>query len=111
IQPGKTYGSFTISTTLPPANVSANISASYNGATASAVLRVTGIGVANFAINPSTVAGGTQTTGIVTLQRSAPLQGVDIEFSASSPVVQPSPIHINGGQTQGSVTIKTVPTA
>ena len=111
IQPGKSYGAFPIATTLPPASVTANIGASYNGVTASATLRITGIAVSNFVINPSTVAGGNQTTGVVTLARSAPAQGLDIEFSSSSPVINPANLHINPGQTQGMVVIKTTPTA
>src|SRR6185503_17452741 len=111
IQPGKSYGSFQIRTTLPPGNVTANIGASYNGVTASATLRVTGVGVSNFVINPNTVAGGNQTTGIITLFRSAPAGGVDITFTSSSPVINPANLHINAGQTQGGVVIKTNPTS
>jgi hypothetical protein len=115
IQPGKSYGSFPITTTSVAVNTSATITAAYNGVNVTGILKITGLGINNFVINPNSVAGGTQTTGVVTLTLPAPAGGVDILLSTtppgvSYPVVIPASIHINAGVSQAAFAIGTVPT-
>jgi outer membrane protein assembly factor BamB len=64
--------------------------------------------VTSITVNPSTVVGGSSTSGTITLNAPAPSGGSYITFASSSvSVTAPSPITIPGGQTTATFAIST----
>ena len=67
------------------------------------------VGVASVSLNPSTIKGGNNVTGTVTLVAAAPSNTVVTLSSSNTSVAQPavSSITISAGQTSKTFTVKT----
>jgi hypothetical protein len=65
--------------------------------------------LSSFTVNPNNVAGGTPSTGTVTLPQPAPSGGLAVTLASEAPSVAsvPSSITIPAGDTKGSFTIST----
>jgi hypothetical protein len=112
IPAGASTATFTVSTSPVTASTSANISASYGGASKSATLTVTPAPlptVASLTLNPSSVIGGLQSsTGTVTLSGPAPSGGAQVNLAASSAAASvPSSVTIPAGATSATFTVST----
>ncbi len=69
--------------------------------------------LSSFTVNPNSVAGGTPSTGTVTLPNPAPQGGLVVTLASEAPSVAsvPSSITIPAGDTSGSFTISTFQTS
>jgi Beta-propeller repeat len=103
-------------TTVPVASTtSVTITASFNGATRSAVLTVTGGSapagptLQSVTISPSSVAGGSNTSGFVSLSGGAPAAGATVTLSSSNPAVAsvPGSVTVASGSTAVGFTVGT----
>jgi uncharacterized repeat protein (TIGR03803 family) len=105
---GQTSSTFTIKTSAQAAKTTVQISASLNGASAKATLTVQATGLAGLNISPSSVTGGQQSTGTLTLSSPAPAGGLTVTLtsSASSGTVS-SPLKISAGKTSATFKIET----
>src|SRR3989449_4972791 len=73
---GATSVTFTVTTSAVTASTSATITASYSGVTRTATLTVNpAAGLSSLALSPTTVTGGSSSTGTVTLDGPAPAGG------------------------------------
>ena len=109
---GATKATFTVTTIAVSANASATITASSNGTSANADLTVTAPRVSVITVSPSGVAGGSNATGIVSLDGTAPVGGLVVSLSSSSAVAGvPATMTIAEGQATATFTISTVPVA
>src|SRR4029453_10098441 len=74
----------------------------------------TPVTLTGLAVNPSTVVGGSSTTGTVTLSAGAPTGGVSVALSSASSAVAsvPASVSVGSGSTSASFTVTTssVPT-
>lgn len=106
---------FTINTTAVRATTAGNITASYNGINKSAPLTVNPASLAALAsltLNPTTVVGGSNSTGTVTLNKAAPAGGVVITLASSNSTrakVPPS-VTIAAGASSAAFTVTTTST-
>jgi hypothetical protein len=116
---GATSATFPVTTSAVTLTVSATISATYGGATASAILTVTAApapapapaaALASLALSPTTVVGGATVTGTVTLTAAAPAGGAVIALGSSRPAVVPVPatVTVPAGATSARFTVTTV---
>src|SRR5207249_4430432 len=84
IAAGATSVTFAVATTPVNANANAAITAKLGTATKSANLAVKATVVAALALNPTTVAGGTGSTGTVTLSGPAQSGGATVALSSNN---------------------------
>ncbi len=87
IPAGQRSATFTVVTTLVPANTFSVIRATYNATNRDATLLIDNIALSNFTLSPTTVNGGANTTGTVTLNQPAPPGGAFVNISSASPSV------------------------
>ena len=100
IPAGSTTVSFAIQTSKVNADVTASITATLNGNTRSAQIRVVAHQLATLAVIPSSVSGGSTFTGRVTLQQAAPAGGIVVSLASSDPAVSlPATVTIDAGKT------------
>ncbi len=109
---GQTTGTFTVNTSVVGSTQSANITAtSANTASATLTINATPAGqgqIAGLNLNPSSVPGGSPSTGTVTLASPAPANGVLVTLGSNNgAATTPANITISGGQTTGTFTITT----
>ncbi len=86
--------SFNVTTTAVSSAATANITAAYGGIsrpTTITVLPTSAATLAAVSVNPSTVPGGTNSTGTVTLTGPAPSGGATVSLSSSNPSVASVP--------------------
>ena len=102
---GSTSATFTITTSAVSANASSVISATF-GATQSATLTVTA-GLSSVTVSPTSVVGGNNSTGRVTLSGAAPTGGavVNLQSSNTSAAQLPASVTVPGGSTSATFTI------
>src|SRR5207245_301008 len=82
---GATSVTCTVTTAAVTAPPSATISASYSGVTRTATLTVNpAAGLSSLALSPTTVAGGSSSTGTVTLDGPAPAGGAQVTLSSDN---------------------------
>jgi hypothetical protein len=110
IPAGGTVTTFAITTQPVNANVNAAITATYAGASQQAALTVTpaapALAISSFTLNPTSIAGGSTSTGTVTLNGPAPSGGQAVEFSSNSSLAVPTAsIVIPAGATSGTMTV------
>ena len=103
---------FTVTTSSVTTLTAGNISASYNSVTKSAAISVlppASATLASLVVNPSIVAGGTSSTGTVTLTAPVPAGGLTVNLSSSNPnrAKVPATVTIPFGSSSGSFTITT----
>lgn len=85
---GATSATFTITTTAVSSATTANISGTYNGVTPpAAALNINPpppVTLSSVSVSPSTVVGGNQSTGTVTLSGPAPTNGITVTLTSSN---------------------------
>ena len=106
---GAMSASFNIGTTPVASSTVASISAVYNGVTKTATLTITQPTLSSLKLTPSKVAGGSSSTGTVTLSGVAPSTGVTVQLSSNKPTVAtvPSSVTVAPGATTASFTVST----
>jgi Beta-propeller repeat len=103
IAPNGFTATFAVSTVAVATTTSVTITASFNGATRSAVLTVTGgtppagPTLQSVTISPSSVTGGNPTSGFVTLSGGAPVGGATVALSSSNPALASVPASVTVG--------------
>src|SRR2546422_6268227 len=85
VPPGGTSASFSLSTSAVATSTLVSISASYGGATQTASLTVIPPIVSSLALSPTSVTGGSPSTGTVTLNAPAPAGGAQVTLSSNNP--------------------------
>ena len=81
--------SFTISTTTVTTTTVGNITATYSGASKSAILTVNPpapAAISSLTLSPSTIVGGSTATGTVTLTKAAPAGGIVVNLTSSNSI-------------------------
>ena len=108
IPEGATTASFTITTTPVVAATPVTISAMCAGVTKTATLTVNPLGLSSLTLSPTSVKGGTNSQGTVTLNGPAPLGGITIALSDnSSNVTVPASVTISEGSSSTTFAITT----
>jgi uncharacterized protein (TIGR03437 family) len=116
---GNTSNTFTATTTPQPTPRTANLTAAYQGVTQSVTVTVTpapSAALDSVVVSPSTVSGGTSTSGLVTLTAPAGPGGFQVTLQSSLPTVAhpvPGFVNIPQGLSSGQFTITTtrIPTS
>jgi hypothetical protein len=111
---GQTTATFQINTTPVTVSTSVTISGAYNGS-ASAILTVgvtgttTAVALSFVSLSPSSVIGGTPSTGTVALNTAAPAGGVTVTLTSSNTTVAtvPASVAVAAGQTTAMFQINT----
>ncbi len=108
---GATSGSFTINTSLVSFTKTGVVKATYNGVTlTSATLSVKALQPSSITLSPTSIAGGNNVTGKVTLNAPAPGAGVTVSLASNSAsAVVPATVLVPGGATFQTFTITTTP--
>jgi photosystem II stability/assembly factor-like uncharacterized protein len=101
---GDTGAYFTVSTSAVAASTAVTISGAYGGVTRSAVLTVVPtLTLSSVSLDPTSVTGGTTSTGMVTLNAAAPAGGATVTLSSSNTAVASVPASVTvaaGGMRQ-----------
>ena len=106
-------GSFVVNTSAVATTTSVTITATYNGDTRTATLTVTpaaaGPTLQSVTVSPSSVAGGSNTSGFVMLSGGAPQGGATVSLSSSNPAVAsvPASVTVGSGTTAVGFTVTT----
>ncbi len=108
---GSQTADFNIATSIVTGPTNVTISGVQGTSTKTANLTVTIIGVASVAIAPSTVIGGTEATGTVTLNGPATGSGMTVTIVNNSPTAasMPATLTITAGKTSGDFKVVTKP--
>jgi len=108
IPAGKTSATFAITTQPLSSGQIVPITATYNGATATANLTLNPYTVASLSLNPTTVPGGTSSTGTVTIGQTPGPAGATVTLSVTGTDAQvPATVLIPGGSTSATFAITT----
>jgi hypothetical protein len=113
VSAGSTSATFQVKTVAVAASTSVTISASYGGASQSATLTVTPAPaslptVSSLTLNPTSVVGGVQSTGMVTLSGPAPAGGAQITLASNSGAASvPSSVTVSAGATNATFQVYT----
>lgn len=110
---GASYTYFAIASNPVPVSTSVTITASYGGVTKSAVLTVTPPRLSSLSLNPTSVTGGSASTGTVTLNAAAAEGGVTVMLRSDNTYVArvPASVTVPAGATSASFTVSTSPVA
>ena len=110
---GASSATFTITTSPVSGSTAVNLSALYGGITRSAPLTVTPVaaGLSSLGVNPSSVVGGSPSTGTVTLSGPAPVGGALVSLSSdnTSAATVPASVTVAAGASSATFTITTNP--
>ena len=111
IPEGATTATFIVTTSPVATSSSVTISASYSGATQTALLMVTPSTLTSLTLSPSSVTGGSASTGTVTLGAPAPSGGAVISLSSNNTGVAtvPGNVTVAAGATSATFTVTTNP--
>ena len=106
---GSTKATFSITTYQVTSSTSATINASYAGTTKTANLSVTALQLSSLALSPTSVVGGSTSTGTVTLNAPAPSGGAVVSLSSSNSSVAsvPASVTVASGSTKATFSITT----
>jgi hypothetical protein len=105
---GQTSGQGTIKTSAVSTTTNATITASYNGSSASAVLKVIPPGLTAITLNPASVVGSKSATATITLSGPAPSGGVVVALASSSGnATVPSTVTVAVGKTSATAAVTT----
>jgi CARDB protein len=108
VQAGKTNATFTVATSPVTGSRSAAIYAAYSGVTRSAVLTVRPPALSALSLSPTSVTGGSTSTGTVTLNGPAPTGGVTVSLSDNSSAVSvPASVTVPAGKSGATFTVAT----
>ncbi|MGZ5528353.1 MAG: beta strand repeat-containing protein, partial [Limisphaerales bacterium] len=105
---GATSATFAIATTPVASNTTVTISATLNGTTRTTTLTVNRPALSTVSVNPTSVKGGTSSTGTVALTGAAPTGGSVVTLSDnSSAAAEPSSMTVPAGAITATFTITT----
>ena len=105
---GATTATFTVTTSTVGTVVVATISATYNSSTQSATLTVNPVTVTSISLNPTSVVGGSSSTGTVTLNAAAPVGGAVVTLASNNAAAQVGPsVTVAAGATTATFTVTT----
>lgn len=106
---GATTATFTIHTTAVSATTTGNITATLGSSSQTAKLTVRKISVLNVKVLPTSVKGGTSSTGTVTLEAKAAPSAITVTLASGTPSVAsvPASVVVPAGQTKATFTITT----
>ncbi|HEX9443276.1 MAG TPA: hypothetical protein VGA73_04110 [Candidatus Binatia bacterium] len=109
VNAGAAAANFTVTTSPVTAAANAAITASYNGAGKSAPLTVLPPVLSSLSLNPTTVVGGSNSTGTVALSGKAPAGGlvVNLSSSKSSRAAVPPSVTVGAGAGSATFTVTT----
>ena len=106
-----TTATFTVSTSPVASNASVTISGTY-GATKTAIFTVTAATLSSVTLSPTSVIGGTSSTGTVTLNGPAPSGGAVVTLSSNKLAAQvPASVTVAANATTATFTVTTSPVA
>ncbi len=109
---GATTATFTATTVAVPTDLTASVTGSANGVSASGSLSVTAPTVTDVSLSPTTLVGGNSSTATVTISSPAPASGfVLVVTSGNAAATVPSPVTIPAGATSTTFTVSTVAVA
>jgi len=96
---GKHVATFTVTTAAVSASKDVNVTATCNGSSASATLRVSILTVASVVFKPISVDGGAKASGLVTLTGPAPAGGAIVQLdSDKGAVIVPATVIVPAGK-------------
>ena len=109
IAAGQTTATFSITTTAVSTATPATITASYSGSNGSATLTVNPAAISTVSLSPTTVTGGTGSTGTVTLTGVAPNGGLVVTLGGNNTAVAavPASVTVPAGQATATFSITT----
>jgi len=108
IAAGSTSATFPVNTIAVPSDTTATISATQGNTTLTAQITIRASLLSGLGISPTTVIGGSPSTGTVTLSRAAPAGGTSISLSSNSPAASvPGSVTVPAGSMSASFTIST----
>jgi hypothetical protein len=114
---GATSANFTVNTVPVSSTTTAVITASYNGINKTAALAVQPAApavlvpvLASVSLNPSTVLGGSTSTGTVNISAPAPTGGIAVTLSSNKPTKasMPANVTVAAGKNSATFTVSTV---
>ena len=106
---GATSAQFTVTTVGVAAPVSAVITGTLNGISATDTLTVTAPTVVSVTLDPTTVPGGRTSTGTVNIGYAAPAGGVVVSLASSNAAASvPASVTVAEGATKATFTVSTV---
>jgi WD40 repeat protein len=109
---GKTSATFTVKTLAVSTQQSVTITATLNGLSQKAVVKITPPSLTSLAIVPASVNGGTSSTAILKLNAATPAGGIKISLaSSSSSATVTTPLVITEGRTSATFVIKSIAVA
>ena len=113
---GTKSASFAVTTAAVAATTTSSLSASTGVSSQAATLTVTGgptgPSLSSVSLNPTSVAGGTSSTGTVTLSAAAPAGGLVVTLASSSAsATVPASVTVAAGQTTATFTVTTTAVA
>jgi hypothetical protein len=106
---GATTATFTASTSAVATNTAVTISATLNGTTKTATLTVDRPAISSLTLSPTSVAGGTSSTGTVTLGSAAPTGGTTVTLTSNNTAAAtvPASVTVAAGATTATFTVTT----
>ena len=106
IPAGATNATFAVTTLPVTSTATVAISGTTNGTTQSANLTVNAYTLASISVSPTSIAGGTTTTGTVTISPAAGTAGATISLASSSTDAQvPATVVVPSGATSATFTV------
>jgi hypothetical protein len=112
VAPNSSSANFTVTTSSVSATTAGNITATYSGITKSAALTVNPAAPAvlsSLSLNPTTVVGGSPSTGTVKLNKAAPAGGAIIALTSNKTALATLPAYVTvaAGAASATFTITT----
>jgi hypothetical protein len=106
---GSTSASFTLNTSPVATTSTVTVTASYNGVNQNTALAVKPPVLSSLGLNPTTVLGGTTSTGTVRLNANAPFGGIVVTISSSRPgrAVVPPTVTVPAGGNSAAFAVTT----
>ncbi len=106
---GSTSVNFTLNTSPVGTTTTATITGNYNGITQTTALAVKPPVLTSLSLNPTTVGGGSSSTGTVSLNGAAPLGGTLVSLSSSRPTRAsvPATVTVAAGTSSATFTVNT----
>ncbi len=109
---GQKTAKFSIETKAVASNVTTSIVAKAGGVSKSASLEIEAATLSKVSVSPTSVVGGTSSTGTVTLTGPAPTAGFKVSLSSSSSSGSaPSSVTVASGKTTATFSVKTTAVA
>ena len=107
---GTNSTTFTVNTLAVQAQTSATITAVANGGSASTTLTINGDNLTGLSLNPTTVVGGNNCVGTVTLSGPAPAGGTVVSLGITAgPATVPNTVTVPAGSSSATFNIATTP--